>query len=160
MTDFPPKDLPDYLVPGFGIHVRSDTNEEPACLGFTTIETRSEEELRNIGARGPALAAQLRSIPGFLGATLFVAGNRMITVSAWRDQDGPRRLNEQPGPHLDAVRQVMKEDFTMGGAHSLWRAHSLRMLARCPGCRRISDARVHSRCRSCDGELPHGWCFL
>ncbi|MFD4637094.1 hypothetical protein ACFWN2_07245 [Lentzea sp. NPDC058436] len=160
MSDFPPQNLPDHLVPGFGIHVRSTSSGRPAYLGVTTIETRSEDERQEIGRRGPALAAELRSVPGFLGATLFVAGDRMFTVSSWADETGPRLLGERPGPHRDAVRQVVRDGFTLGGAHSLWRADSVRMLARCGGCRRINDTSTHDRCQSCGTELPGDWCFL
>lgn len=153
--DFPPKNLPDYLVPGFGVHVRSPSDEEPAYLGFTTIDTRSADEAEIVGRRGPALAAQMLSVPGFLGATLFTAGSRMFTVSAWRDEDGPRRINHEPGPHRDAIGQVMRENFTLGGAHTLWKAHSLRLLTRCPQCEQISDSlRNHHLCPRCDTALP------
>jgi ribosomal protein L37E len=160
MSNFPPEGLPDYLVPGFGIHVRSASDGEPAYLGVTTIVTQSEEELQEIGKRGPDLATQLRSVPGFLGATLLVAGNRMFTVSAWSDEHGPRRLNEQQGPHREAIRQVMTDNFTLGGTHSLWRAHSFRVLARCVRCQRMNDTSMHNKCPSCGIALPRENTFL
>jgi ribosomal protein L32 len=155
--DAPGPESPPVVV-GLGVHVPSPSDEQPSYLGFTSHEPRSRNELEQIRARGPELAAQLRTTPGFLGAVLFIAGDRMFTFSAWSDEDGPRATVERPGPHRAAIDEIRRHDVTAGGAHSLWKAHTMQLLTRCPACGTVTDSLLtHHHCPRCGTALPtHG----
>lgn len=148
-----PSELPAWMVLGGGVHIMSPSAEQPRVLGLTTHEARSDEEVDAIRARGPALAAQMRETPGFLGATIVVFGHRMFSLSAWTDHDGPRRISRE-GVHRDAIDDVMQKGLTAGGLHSLWTADRVRFLARCPSCGSVTDTLLtDGRCGRCDEDL-------
>jgi steroid delta-isomerase-like uncharacterized protein len=138
---------------GYGVETDSGQRARPGAVSLTWIETRSPAEADQVRAVSRPMAAELRTVPGFLSWMGVGIGNRMYTVSAWRDEEAARQVMRLD-VHRTAVKRFFSEDFAAAVHTGVWSAHHLNPLwVRCPSCRRVSDAATAERC-DCGLALP------
>jgi hypothetical protein len=96
----------------------------------------------------------MAEIPGFISLIGAVVGERMITVSAWENEDAPRALLSG-GTHREAMQKFLGPDFTIGGLTSVMTPGRMNVRwARCGSCDKMADSeKLGGRC-SCGARLP------
>jgi SnoaL-like polyketide cyclase len=88
---------------GTGLRVSGQSSEQPGAISITSLIARNEKDVQTVGDYSRQIAAELPSVKGFLGLVAATLGERMITVSAWRNPDDPLQLMTG-GTHLAASR--------------------------------------------------------
>ncbi len=88
----------------FGTCTRASTDSTatPGAFSITWLEARSEEERQRVQELGRKVAAELLSMPGFIGWVGTDVGSRMMTITAWETPDAMAPLM-QGGEHRSAV---------------------------------------------------------
>ena len=144
---------------GYSVNTDSGTWARPGAISLTWIDTRSPAEAEQVRAISRPLAAELRTVPGFLSWMGVGIGNRLSTISAWRDEDAARQVMRLD-LHRAAVRRFFSEDFGAAVHTGVWSAHHLNPLwVRCPACQQVTDATAGDTC-DCGRQLPpppHYW---
>lgn len=122
---------------------------EPGAVSLTVLEARSPEEIEEVRDGSRAIVGELLQTPGFISWLGAVVGDRMYTITAWEDADGPARLREV-GAHVAAMERFFASPgIARGGQTGVWSPHRLNgMWVRCPAC----DAMVQPP----DGRCPCG----
>jgi steroid delta-isomerase-like uncharacterized protein len=138
---------------GYGVRTDAGHRTRPGAVSLTWIETRSQAEAGQVRAISRPLAAELRTVPGFLSWMGVGIGNRMFTITAWESEQAARQVMRQP-IHREGVRQFFAEDLGAAVHTSVWSVHHLGPVwLRCPSCRRVSDAAAGDTC-DCGRQLP------
>jgi steroid delta-isomerase-like uncharacterized protein len=139
---------------GTAISVQSGKKNKPGAFSITTLHARSEQEQDQIATYSRAIATEMLSMPGFIGWTGIVVGDRMITVTAWDTPEDPRRLNRE-GTHVEAMKAFFAPDIAAGGYTSVWVPERFNATwVRCTQCgSMVNHERANGQCK-CGQALP------
>jgi len=139
---------------GYAVRAAGDSQKMPGAVSVTWLDTRSEEEARQVKDLTVQIVAELAKAPGFIGWLGIVIAGRMYTITTWESEDAIRAVMRNSA-HQIAVRRFLTEDFCAGGTTSVWVPHHVNALrTRCGSCGRMYDlAQDDGRC-SCGQPLP------
>jgi len=99
---------------GTSVRIAGSSGEKPGAFSVTSIIPRDEKEAQRIGEYSRRIAADLNKMKGFQGWIGFTVGDRMVTVTAWRDPEDSRQLIQQP-MHAEASQMFFGSDLSAGG---------------------------------------------
>lgn len=86
---------------------------------MTQLQAIGEDAANEIREFSRKTMVEMLEVPGFLGTTGAKIGLRMITLSAWTDQDALIELMKS-GTHAGAMREFFKGMVAESGYTSLW----------------------------------------
>ena len=119
---------------GTGLRVGGQSSEQPGAISITSLIARDEKDVQAVSNYSRQIAAELPSVNGFLGLVAATLGERMITVSAWRNPDDSRQLMTG-GTHVGASRAFYGPDVAAGGWTGVFTPHRMNsVLFRCREC--------------------------
>jgi steroid delta-isomerase-like uncharacterized protein len=154
---------PDALGPfrfSMATAVQSGKRAKPGAFSITSIQARSEGEVEQLGEYGRQIAEDMLQMPGFLGWTGLVIGDRLLTVTAWDNPESPRQLTRE-GTHLQAMQAFFGPEIAAGGYTSGWVPERINATwVRCTQCGRMADyerANGQCECGQALPELPPYW---
>lgn len=139
---------------GTSVAVQSGKRSKPGAFSITSLQARSEKEAEQIKQLSRQTVGETMKMPGFLGYTAMVIGNRFLTVTAWDNPESPRQLMHED-THVEAMKGFFGSDLAAGGFTSVWTIGRFNATwIRCVHCRRMSDYEKSSgQCR-CGQVLP------
>lgn len=145
---------------GNSVSVGTGKDTTPGAFSLTRISVRSEEEIEEVSQYARQILQEMMAMPGFLSAVNSRAGNRMYTVTAWEDSEGPRRMMHT-GTHREAMTRFFGPAFSAGGVTSVWTPERINTVwVRCPACDHMADsARPDRTCGECGEPLPETAAF-
>lgn len=128
--------------------------QRPGALSLTSLRVRHEAEVEEVRNYSRQIYREIGAMPGFLSLFTAVAGNRMVTASAWESPEQLKRMYQSP-THQEAMRRMVREDFTDGGVSSVWVPASFGVRrSRCQTCGTMQDYdAADGRC-ACGVALP------
>jgi steroid delta-isomerase-like uncharacterized protein len=140
----------------FGNSVRMTTGKKskPGAFSMTWLETPDTATQEEVRARTRAMFPELAQMPGFIGVMTATVGERMVTLSAWEDAEGPRRLMRE-GKHKDAMDWFFGQNGCTAAITTVWvPEHFNPMRVRCAACGVMANYdRDEGVCR-CGQKLP------
>ena len=139
---------------GYGVAVQSGKTSKPGAFSITVLHARSDQEREQVRDYSRKIAAEMLAMPGFIGWTGLVIGDRMLTVTAWDDPESPRQLMRE-GTHVQAMKGFFGPEIAAGGYTSVWVPERFNATwVRCPECGRMTGyEKAEGRC-SCGQALP------
>jgi len=140
----------------FGYGVRAGTGKltKPGAFGLTALQVRSDEEVQQVRDYSRSIAAEMVNMPGFIAWIGVVIANRLYTITAWEDTDGPRQLL-RGGTHKEAMDRFFGPDFAAGGMTSVWKPERINALwVRCESCGSMEDHDLSNGTCRCGQPLP------
>jgi steroid delta-isomerase-like uncharacterized protein len=142
---------------GYSIGVQSGKTTRPGAFSLTHLNTRSAQDVYEVGSYSLPTAAEMLEMPGFLSWIGVVIGHDMFTVTAWEDPASPKQLLEE-ATHKVAVRRFFDNDLApsgLTGVTGVWVPHHLNTVwVRCPECGYMTDADAPSGTCECGEALP------
>lgn len=149
--------LPYTLGPyrfGSAVSVQSGRKNKPGAFSITFIQVRSEQEGEQVKDYSRKIAAEMLAMPGFIGWTGIIIGNRLLTVTAWDDAASASRLTRE-GTHVEAMRKFFGPDFAAALYTSVWSVERFNaMWVRCTACGRVVDYEKAAGQCECGQMLP------
>jgi steroid delta-isomerase-like uncharacterized protein len=142
---------------GTSVYV-SRSGAEPGAVSMTVLEARSDEERQEVRDSSSDVVLELLGVPGFISWVGVNVGDRMFTITAWEDVDGPGYLRESPAHTAAMDRFFASPGLARGGQTGVWSPHRLNgMWVRCEACDAMTQPR-DGRCR-CGAEVtaPRYW---
>jgi steroid delta-isomerase-like uncharacterized protein len=143
---------------GTGTYVQR-SGAQPGAVSLTVLEARTAEEREEVADRSRDTALEMLAMPGFISWLGIVVGDRMYTVTAWEDADGPGRLRESPAHSAAMERFFASPGIARGGQTGVWTAQRLNgMWTRCDACGEMRQA-ADGRCPACGAQVapPAYW---
>jgi predicted ester cyclase len=139
----------------FGTSTLAQTgkNAKPGAFSITMLEARSDDEVEQIRQTSREIVKEMLELRGFIGWMGMVVGHRMMTVTAWENQDDPRQMYSR-GIHPEAVRKFLGPDLAAGGMFSVWSSGRFTTHIRCPACARMVDLEKTKGTCPCGEALP------
>jgi steroid delta-isomerase-like uncharacterized protein len=136
----------------------SRSGAEPGAVSLTVLEARSDEERQEVADLSRDVVLDLLGRPGFISWIGVNVGDRMFTITAWEDADGPAYLRASPA-HMAAMERLFASPgIARGGQTGVWSPHRLNgMWVRCEACDAMTQP-SDGRCR-CGAEVtaPDYW---
>lgn len=146
---------PDAVGPmsfGTSVRARGTSTAAPGAFSITLLRARDQKEVEGVRLFSRQIAGELLKTKGFMGLLLATAGNDMITLSAWENEDAPRRMMSE-GTHKAAMPAFFKE-LSGGGWTSTWKPSRINAhWTRCTSCGQMEDSATKTACR-CGATLP------
>ncbi len=140
----------------FGNSVRAGTGRltKPGAFSLTMIQVHSDEEVQQVRDFSRSIAAEMLNMPGFITWIGVVIANRLYTITAWEDTDGPRQLL-RGGTHSEAMDRFFGPDFAAGAMTSVWKPERINaMWVRCESCGSMEDYDLSNGMSQCGQPLP------
>ncbi len=139
---------------GDSVYLQRGNLSKPAVFSLTSLSVRSDQEVEEVRSYSRRILQEMGQMTGVIGVLLARAGNRMFTITAWEDAEGPRRMLRN-GPHREAVKRFFGPDFTVGAMTSVWGPVRINPVwVRCAACGNMADyERLEGVCR-CGKHLP------
>ena len=141
---------------GFGVSMRvsSGSTALPGAFSLTNIEARNEEEKAAILAYGRQISEDMLSMPGFISMVTATVGDRMMTISAWENQESMAPLMKG-GAHRVAVDRYFRAELGRAGMTGIWIPGRLNpRRVRCEACSKMAPVRGSGETCSCGSALP------
>jgi hypothetical protein len=139
---------------GGSIRVQSGKRSKPGAFSITFLEARSPEEMQQVREYSREVAAEMLEMEDFIGFVGATIGQRMLTITAWENEDAPRQLMRD-GAHKEAVGAFFGPKLTSGGMTSVWTPARINpMWVRCPACDKMANYdKLEGQC-VCGQTLP------
>ena len=136
----------------------SRSGAEPGAVSLTVLEARSDEERQEVADRSRDTVLELLERPGFISWLGVRAGDRMFTITAWEDVDGPAYVRGSPAHTAATERFFASPGLARGGQTGVWSPHRLNgMWVRCEACDAMTQP-SDGRCRCGAGvTAPRYW---
>jgi len=139
----------------FGTSVRAWAGKtaKPGAFSVTALQARNDDDVARVSEQSRQIATEMLGMPGFLGWVGVTVGDRMLTITAWDDPEGPRQLMKG-GQHGEAVKTFFK-DVGGGGFTGVFVPERINtMWVRCPSCQRMADHAARQGTCGCGAVLP------
>ncbi|MFZ5711183.1 MAG: ester cyclase [Pseudomonadota bacterium] len=140
----------------FGIStvVQTGKRDVPGAVSLTHLEARGPEEILKVRADTRATLIDMLKMDGFIGATTSTAGNRMVTITAWKDADSARRVMRE-GAHAQAMKGMLSGELADAGRTSVWvLERDNGALVRCSSCGKMTRSPEPGAPCRCGADLP------
>lgn len=139
---------------GTSTEVRTGKRDLPGVFSITTLEALDEESAQKVREGSRDSLIDMLQIDGFIGATTARIGNRMVTVSAWKDAESSQSVMRD-GKHAEVMREMFDGTIASSGYTTVWSMERNNgYMVRCPDCgsmsRKVQDG---DNCR-CGAALP------
>jgi steroid delta-isomerase-like uncharacterized protein len=146
--------LPEPFRIGSVVALPSDNPSKPGAFSIASLQSRSKEDMERIRSYSSQIATELLRLPGFLGFTGLVIGDRFITIAAWQDVESARQMSRQ-GTHAQAMKSFFHSEIGTAGYTSIWIPERFNSIwVRCPQCDRMMNyEKTNSQCE-CGQILP------
>ncbi len=139
---------------GDSVYLQRGNLSKPAAFSLTSLSVRSDQEVQEVRSYSRQILQEMGRMTGVIGVLLVRAGNRMFTITAWEDAEGPRQMLRN-GPHREAVKRFFGRDFTVGAMTSVWGPVRINpMWVRCAACGNMTDYERSERVCRCGQQLP------
>ena len=139
---------------GYSSYMNAGNPAEAGAVSVTVLQADSEETsdlVRELSRQIIREMAEMRGFISFLGAA---AGGRMITLTAWEDEEAPRALMRE-GSHRDAVKRFFEERGIRGGVTAVFTPGRIGIRwARCESCGKMVDSNKLEGFCDCSAQLP------
>lgn len=140
----------------FGIStvVQTGKTDIPGAFSVTYLEANGPEEVQKVREGSRASLMDMLKMDGFIGATTSAAGTRMVTITAWKDADSPRRVMRE-GAHAEAMKGLYSGELARAGRTSVWKLERDNgLLLRCDACRKMHRDPAPDAVCGCGAKLP------
>ena len=145
---------------GTAAAVQSGRNDKPGAFSITVLQARSADEVEQVREQARKIAAGMPKMPGFIGWTGMVIGDRMLTVTAWDNPESPRQLIRDTA-HRAATQQFFGPALGAAAYTSVWVPERFNPTwVRCTHCQRMTDydrSGGHCQCGETLPEPPPFW---
>jgi steroid delta-isomerase-like uncharacterized protein len=145
---------------GTSARIGGSSSDKPGAFSITSIIPRDEKEVELIREYSRKIAADLQKMQGFLGWVGVTVGDRMVTVTAWRDPEDARQLL-QHGLHSQATQSFFGPDLSAGAWTGIFAAHRINAVwsrcRECGGMVRRADEATRCKCGADLGAVPEYW---
>lgn len=144
---------------GTSTMVQTGKTQEPGAFSITYLEAKDADDTANIREGSRKSLIDMLGMKGFIGATTAVIGTRMVTISAWDDEDAPRAVMRE-GAHAEEQKKMLTGDMGRRGYTSVWsKARINPFLMRCDACGKLTRGENAARTCDCgaqlDGPVPY-----
>lgn len=134
--------------------VQTGATQAPGAYSITQLQARSEETALDIRERSRQVLSEMMETPGFIGAVTATVGMRLMTISAWTDEEAPARFMSQ-GSHADAMRSFFSGELAENGYTSVWSpVRKSPYWLRCNKCGSMNDREKSGEACVCGAALP------
>jgi steroid delta-isomerase-like uncharacterized protein len=146
---------------GTSVRVGGQVSDPPGAFSVTSLVSRGEKDTGIVRNYSRQIALELPAMKGFLGWIGATIGERMVTVTAWRDPEDARQLMSG-GKHLEATRAFYGPDLAAAGWTGIFAAHRINPeMSRCRECgtmnRRETVSMTHCKCGTPLPPFPSYW---
>lgn len=139
---------------GRATSVSTGKPDEPAAFSITYLEARDEDSVEEVRDRSRQSLTEMLGMDDFIGATTAVIGQRMVTITAWKDPDAPRRLMRE-GAHGEAMKSFYDGRLASAGVTSVWTLHRNNgFWQRCAACGTMTRNAAPGAVCACGVALP------
>ncbi len=139
---------------GTSIEVRTGKRECPGVFSITSLQVLDEDAAQRVREASRQSLAEMLQMDGFIGATNAKIGNRMVTISTWRDAESSRFVM-RVGTHAEAMREMLTGKLASAGFTSVWALdHDNGYMVRCTKCGVMARKVQDGDCCKCGAELP------
>ncbi|WP_428643089.1 hypothetical protein, partial [Roseibium sp.] len=90
---------------GTSIEVRTGKRECSGVFSITSLQVLDDDAAQRVREASRLSLAEMLQMDGFIGATNAKIGNRMVTISTWRDAESSRFVM-RGGTHAEAMREM------------------------------------------------------
>jgi steroid delta-isomerase-like uncharacterized protein len=139
---------------GYSVRMTTGKKSKPGAFSVTWLDSPDPATREEVRQRVRAIYPELAQTPGFIGVMTAAVGERMVTLSAWEDADGPRRLLRE-GVHKSAMDWFFGQNGCTAALTTVWvPEHFNAMWVRCTACGVMANyERAEGVCR-CGQRLP------
>ena len=147
-------DLPEPFRMGSVVALPSGKRNKPGAFAIASLQARSEEDMERIRLYSRQITTELPKLPGFLGFTGLLMGDRFVTITAWDHAESARQMSRQ-GTHAQAMKSFFHSEMGMTGYTSVWIPERFNSIwVRCPQCDRMTNyEKMNGQCE-CGQILP------
>jgi steroid delta-isomerase-like uncharacterized protein len=146
----------------FGTSTAASTGKtaKPGAISVTMLHARSPEEAMNVSNYSRRIVPELLAIPEFIGLRTVAVGNSMLTLTAWENPEGPRKLMTH-GTHSIAMREFFGLEIASDGYTSVWVPARINPYwVRCGSCQKMVDSEKAAGKCACGAALPDAPAYL
>jgi steroid delta-isomerase-like uncharacterized protein len=139
---------------GISTAVQTGSLEKPTVFGVTQVHAIDEDAVLKIREFSRQIMTEMMDVSGFLGATTAGIGLRMVTLSAWTDEDALTTFM-RGGTHAEAMKELFKGSVGSSGYTSVWSPVRVNPYwVRCTSCGTVLDSEKSGSTCKCGAELP------
>ena len=139
---------------GVCMRVSSGSGAVPGAFSLTNILARNDEEKAAIHEHGRQIAQEMLSYPGFISLATAAVGDRMMTMTAWENQESMAPMMKG-GAHRVAVDRYFRSELGRGGMTGVWVPGRLNpRRVRCEACSKMAPVKAPQETCSCGAILP------
>jgi steroid delta-isomerase-like uncharacterized protein len=146
----------------FGTSTATSTGKtaKPGAISVTMLHARSPQEVANVSNYSRQIVQEMLAIPEFIGMRGVTVGNSMLTLTAWENSEGPRKLMTE-GTHAVAMRGFFGSDLASDGFTSVWVPARINPYwVRCGSCQKMVDSEKAAGKCACGSALPDAPAYL
>jgi steroid delta-isomerase-like uncharacterized protein len=135
--------------------VQSGKQTKPGAISITSLYSRDEQDQQQVSNFSRQIATEMLGMPGFIGWTGVVVGDRMLTITAWEEPEQARRLLKE-GTHREAMQVFFADNsVALGGWTSVWAPAWINAYwSRCDACGRMVNHEKLAGLCECGAALP------
>ncbi len=139
---------------GNSVAVQTGRTDKPTVFSVTQLHAADEESALKIREFSRQIMAEMMEVPGFLGTTVAKIGLRMVTLSAWTDENAMSAFMRD-GTHAAAMKEFFKGSIADSAYTSMWSPSRINAYwVRCASCGEIKDIEKNGPTCGCGAELP------
>lgn len=134
--------------------VQTGKTDIPGAFSITHLEARDEAAIQKVREGSRDSIIDMMKMDEFIGATTATSGSRMVTISAWKNADGPRRVMRE-GAHAEAMKALYDGSLASAGRTSVWTLlRDNGVMLRCDACGKMARSPKPGDTCACGTELP------
>ncbi len=134
-------------------HGSSGKTTKPGAISITNLLARSPGEVAKVREYSQKISSAMAAMPEYIGHMGIVIGNTMVTLTAWENAEGPRKLLTESA-HAAAMREFFGPDLAAAGYTSVWVPERINpMWLRCGACGKMTDSEKYAGTCSCGVAL-------
>lgn len=139
---------------GTSTEVSTGKRDLPGVFSITCLHALDDEAAQRVRNGSRDSLIDMLTMDGFIGATTARIGNRMVTITAWKDAASSQAVMRE-GKHAEVMRDMYDGSLASSGFTSVWSLERDNgYMMRCSACgamsRKVQDG---DNCR-CGAELP------
>jgi len=135
-------------------HGSSGKTTKPGAISITNLLARSPGEVAKVREYSQKISSAMAAMPEYIGHMGIVIGNTMVTLTAWENAEGPRKLLTE-STHAAAMREFFGPGLAAAGYTSVWVPERINtMWLRCSACGKMTDSEKYAGTCPCGITLP------
>lgn len=139
---------------GTSTEVSSGKRDFPGAFAITQLEALDEDAAQRVRAGSRDSLLDMLGMDGFIGATTVRIGNRMATVTAWKDAESSQAVMRE-GKHAEVMREMYDGSLASSGYTAVWTLmRDNGYMLRCPECGAMTRKAKDGDLCKCGETLP------